>query len=105
MLAGGGNNPDVRDDSLLVDKGQQRKEKETLMSMKKWRIGFTVAIAFGLLSAGASIADGFRLTTFIAVLCTSLATHLGAYLMKHPVEEISEVNSASKTKTETENEQ
>lgn len=60
------------------------------MSSKKWKIGFAVATVFGLLSAGASLANGFHLPTFLAVLCTSLGTHLGAYLMKHPIEEISE---------------
>jgi hypothetical protein len=59
------------------------------LSSRKWKIGFAIAILFGLLSAGAGVAAGMQWQAFIAVLCTSLATHLGAYLMKHPVDEIS----------------
>lgn len=58
------------------------------MNMKKWKIGLVVAVVFGLLSGGAGLAAGMSWQAFVAVLCTSLATHLGAYLMKHPVESI-----------------
>lgn len=54
---------------------------------KKWKIGFAIAVLFGLLSAGASLVDGMHWRVFMAVLCASMTTHLSAYLMKHPVEE------------------
>lgn len=58
------------------------------MKKKKWTIGFAIAVLFGLLSAGAGVAAGMGWHAFVAVLSTSLATHLGAYLMKHPVEDV-----------------
>ena len=60
------------------------------MNYKKWKIGFTVSIIFGLLTAGAGLAAGMTWQAFVAVLCTSLVTQLAAYLMKHPVEDISD---------------
>ena len=60
------------------------------LTWKKWKIGLSVAVLFGLLSAGAGLVAGMQWQAFVAVLCTSLATHLGAYLMKHPVEAVEE---------------
>ena len=60
------------------------------MNYKKWKIGFSVSIIFGLLTAGAGLAAGMTWQAFVAVLCTSLVTQLAAYLMKHPVEDISD---------------
>jgi hypothetical protein len=58
------------------------------VNKKKWKVGLIVAVTFGLLSAGAGVAVGMNWQAFVAVLCTSLATHLGAYLMKHPLESV-----------------
>ena len=58
------------------------------MNLKKWKIGLTVACLLGGLTAGAGLVAGMQWQAFVAVLCTSLATHLGAYLMKHPIESI-----------------
>lgn len=58
------------------------------MTWNKWTVGLAIATFFGLLSAGAGLAAGMKWQAFVAVLCTSLATHLGAYLMKHPVEDL-----------------
>lgn len=58
------------------------------MNKKKWTVGIIVAVTFGLLSAGAGVAVGMTWQAFVAVLCTSLGTHLGAYLMKHPVDSV-----------------
>lgn len=58
------------------------------MNARKWKVGIFIAVLFGLLSAGAGLAAGMQWQAFIAVLCTSLATHLGAYLMKHPLESV-----------------
>lgn len=60
------------------------------MSKRKWKTGFNVALFFGLLTAGSGVVAGMHWQAFIAVLCTSLATNLSAYLMKHPIEEISD---------------
>ena len=70
------------------------------MTWKKWKVGCAIAVVFGLLSAGASLADGMHWRSFVAVLCTSLATHLGAYWMKHPVEEVVENGAESNKEDE-----
>lgn len=60
------------------------------MNWKKWKIGLVVAVILGLLSAGAGLAAGMHWQAFIAVLCTSLTTHLLAFLKEHPVESVKE---------------
>jgi hypothetical protein len=55
---------------------------------KKWRIGFWIAVLLGTLSAGAGLAAGMKWQAFVAVLCTSLLTHIGAYLMKSPLDDV-----------------
>lgn len=64
--------------------------EQAKLSWKKWVIGLSVAILFGLLTAGAGLVAGMQWQAFVAVLCASLATNLGAYLMKHPVESVEE---------------
>lgn len=60
------------------------------MTWKKWRIGFFIAILFGLLNAGAGLLGDMGWKSFVAVLCASLLTNLSSYLMKHPVESVSD---------------
>lgn len=60
------------------------------LSWKKWIIGLSVAILFGLLTAGAGLVAGMTWQAFVSVLCAALATNLGAYMMKHPVESVEE---------------
>lgn len=58
------------------------------MKMRKWKIGFRVALLTGFLTAGAGLVAGISWQAFVAVLCMALLTNLGSYLMKHPVETI-----------------
>lgn len=67
----------------------------TKMTLKKWKIGFAVAILFSLFTAGAGVVAGMNVWAFVSVLCTSLVTNLGAYLMKHPVEDIDDGSAIS----------
>lgn len=62
----------------------------TKITMRKWRLGFAIATLFGFLTAGAGLFGDMGWRSFIAVLCTALLTNLGSYLMKHPVEEITD---------------
>ena len=55
---------------------------------KKWRIGFWISVLLGTLSAGAGLAVGMTWQAATAVLCTSLLTHIGAYLIKSPLESV-----------------
>lgn len=67
------------------------------ISWKKWKIGLTLSIVFGLLSGCAGLAVGMSWQAFLAVVCTSLVTNMGAYLMKHPVENIADTTFTKKT--------
>ncbi len=58
------------------------------MTWKKWKIGLWIAIAFGLFNAGAGLVGDMGWKSFVAVLCASWMSNLGAYLMKHPVEDV-----------------
>lgn len=58
------------------------------MTWKKWRVGLWLAILLGFLSAGAGLLAGMAWQAFVAVLCTSLLTHITAYLMKSPIEQV-----------------
>lgn len=58
------------------------------MTWKKWTVGIIVTVIFSLLTAGAGLSQGMSWQAFTAVLCTALLTNLGAYLMKHPVEQV-----------------
>lgn len=62
------------------------------MNKRKWTIGLIIAAVFGLLNAGIGLVGDMGWKSFIAVLCTSLATNLSAYLMKHPVESIEDTD-------------
>lgn len=76
-----------------------------MMNWKKWKIGFSVAVLFGLFTAGAGLADHMSLKSFIAVLCASMLTNLGSYLMKHPVDDISfDTTTITKQQAEQPNE-
>ncbi len=63
------------------------------LTYKKWKIGFTIAVLFGLLTAGCGVAAGMTWQAFVAVLCAGLATNLSAYLMKHPVDDIADTGA------------
>lgn len=65
-------------------------------SWRKWRLGLVVAIACGLLSAGAGVMAGMKWQAFIAVLSTSLLTHLVTYLKDHPIENIEDTTITKK---------
>lgn len=60
------------------------------ITWKKWRVGLLVTILLGLLSGCAGLATGMSCQAFIAVVSTSLVTHIVAYLSKSPIEEIEE---------------
>jgi hypothetical protein len=68
------------------------------MNAKKWKIGFGIAVLFGFLSAGSGLVGDMGWKSFVAVLCTSLVTNLGAYLMKHPIETIQDTEFYNKPK-------
>lgn len=48
-----------------------------------------VSVVLSLLVAGSGVAAGMAWQAFVAVLCTALLTHLGAFLKDHPVDSIS----------------
>lgn len=55
---------------------------------RKWKLGLAVSIFLSLLVAGAGVAAGMKWQAFVAVLCTALLTHVGAFLKDHPVDSI-----------------
>jgi len=66
------------------------------MTWKKWRIGFWLALFLGTLSAGAGLCVGMAWQAFVAVLCTSIATHIGAYLMRSPLDAVEDETEPKK---------
>ncbi|MDE2098686.1 MAG: hypothetical protein KGL39_15640 [Patescibacteria group bacterium] len=69
------------------------------MTWKKWRVGFWLTILLGCLSAGAGVAVGMTWQAFVAVLCTSLLTHIAAYMIKSPIEQVDDNPTQPKTPT------
>lgn len=63
------------------------------LTWKKWRVGLLLAIGLGCISAGAGLAAGMQWQAFVAVLCTSLVTHVGAYLAKSPLDQVDDGNA------------
>lgn len=55
---------------------------------RKWKLGIVVSIVLSLLVAGSGLAAGIKWQAFVAVLCTALLTHVGAFLKDHPVDAI-----------------
>ena len=55
---------------------------------KKWRVGLLLTIFLGILSGCAGLAAGMKWQAFLAVVATSLVTHIGAYLSKSPLEDV-----------------
>ncbi|MDE2100809.1 MAG: hypothetical protein KGL39_26420 [Patescibacteria group bacterium] len=64
------------------------------LTWKKWRVGLALSITLGCLSAGAGLAAGISWKGFTAVLCTSLLTHIGAYLTKSPLDQVDDGDAA-----------
>lgn len=62
---------------------------------KKWRVGFWLTLFLGALSAGAGLCAGMTWRAFVAVLCTSLLSHVGAYLMKSPLDDVQDGPSST----------
>lgn len=58
------------------------------MNWRKWILGCAVSLFLSLVVAGTGYEAGMSWKAFVAVLCTSIATHFGAYLTEHPVEKI-----------------
>ncbi len=71
------------------------------MNWKRWKIGLVVSCLLSLLVAGSGLAEGMTWRSFVAVLCTAMITHLGAYLKDHPVESVSFDADQPKTQNET----
>jgi hypothetical protein len=61
---------------------------------KKWRVGLLLSVMFGFLCAGSGLAAGMKWQAFVAVLCTSLVTHIGAYLTKSPLDQVEDGDAA-----------
>ena len=57
-------------------------------SFGKWKVGLAISVAGSALVAGAGLTAGMNWRAFLAVFCTACLTHCGAFLKKHPVEEI-----------------
>ena len=55
---------------------------------KKWRVGFWLAVAVALLSAGAGVAAELTWRQFVALLCSSLLAGVSGYLAKSPIDDI-----------------
>lgn len=58
------------------------------MAWKRWKLGCLVALVSSLFVAGSGLCAGMTWKTFIAVFCSAAITHFGAFLTKHPVEEV-----------------
>lgn len=58
------------------------------INWKAWRLGLAVSLLLSLLVAGAGLTEGMSWRAFTAVFCAAAVTHLGAFLYRHPVEEI-----------------
>lgn len=60
---------------------------------KKWRVGLLLSILLGVLSGCAGLAAGMSWQAFVAVVATSLVTHIAAYLSKSPLEDVDDGDS------------
>ena len=67
------------------------------MNFKKWKLGLAIATAFALFAGVGTLVDpGAGWRAFVGAFSAALMTNWAAYLMKHPIEEISDTSFISK---------
>jgi hypothetical protein len=59
------------------------------MNWKAWKLGLLVAGVASLLTAGTAWSmDNLSLRAFVGILCSSMATNFGAFLFRHPPDQV-----------------
>jgi hypothetical protein len=64
---------------------------------RKWKLGLAVAIMLSLFVAGSGLDSSWNWMSFVRVFCIACLTHMGAFLKTHPIEDITDTRTVTKT--------